>query len=136
MILLVICVTGSGKATVGQLLASRLGWAFLDADDFHLAENIAKFKCGVALTHADREPWLGESVASFGRMSDRTVSDRELFRRRIAMLLSPNPAVVFFCCFEQLEMAITRRRSASLPERLHLLRGHRLEAARNSHVLT
>src|SRR5580693_8926317 len=51
------------------------------------------------------------------------------------MLLSPNSSVVFFCCFEQLEMAITRRRSASLTERLHLLRRHRFEAARNCHVL-
>src|SRR6202041_580187 len=51
------------------------------------------------------------------------------------MLLSPNSSIVFFCCFEQLEMAITRRRAASLTERLHLLRRHRFEAARNSHVL-
>src|SRR6202035_5559627 len=51
------------------------------------------------------------------------------------MLLSPNSSVVFFCCFEQLEMAITRRRSASLTEHLHLLRRYRFEAARNSHVL-
>src|ERR1017187_5726436 len=63
-------------------------------------------------------------------------SQWQLFRRWIAMLLSPNSTVVFFCCFEQLEMAITRRRSASLTERLHLLRRHRLEAARNSRVLT
>jgi hypothetical protein len=54
---------------------------------------------------------------------DRKVrSERELFRRRITMLLSPNSTVVFLCCFEQLEMAIARRRSASLTERLHLLR--------------
>ena len=51
------------------------------------------------------------------------------------MLLSPNTTVVLFGCFEQLEMAITRRGSASLTERLHLLRRHRLEVARNSHVL-
>ena len=51
------------------------------------------------------------------------------------MLLSPNTTVVLFGCFEQLEMAITRRRSASLTERLHLLRRHRFETARNSHVL-
>ena len=51
------------------------------------------------------------------------------------MLLSPNAAIVFFCCFEQLEVAITRSRSASLAEGLHFLRRHRLEAARNSHVL-
>src|SRR6202007_1140018 len=51
------------------------------------------------------------------------------------MLLSSNLSVVFFCGLEQLEMAITRRRFASLTERLHLLRRHRFEAARNSHVL-
>src|ERR1700761_7759753 len=51
------------------------------------------------------------------------------------MVLSPNPAVVFFRCFEQFEMAITRRRSASLTERLHLFRRHWNEPARNSHVL-
>ena len=58
MILLVMGVTGSGKTTVGKLLASRWGWVFLDADDFHPAENIAKMKRGVALTNEDREPWL------------------------------------------------------------------------------
>src|SRR5580704_1465157 len=51
------------------------------------------------------------------------------------MLLSPNFSVVSFCCLEQFEMAITRRRSASLTERLHLLRRHRFEAARNCQVL-
>jgi gluconokinase len=58
MILLVMGVTGSGKTTVGKLLAQRLGWLFLDADDFHPAENIAKMKQGVPLTDEDREPWL------------------------------------------------------------------------------
>ena len=58
MILLVMGVTGSGKTTVGKLLAQRLGWLFLDADDFHPAENIEKMKHGVPLTDEDREPWL------------------------------------------------------------------------------
>ena len=87
------------------------------------------------------QPHVTQVLACNPRKNARTLSDRngsqwELLRRRITMLLSPNPAVVFFCCFEQLEMAITRTRPASLPERLHLLRGHRLEAARNSDVLT
>src|ERR1700688_1378635 len=51
------------------------------------------------------------------------------------MLLSANSTVVFLGCFEQLEMAITRRRSASLAEGMHLLNLHRFEAARNFHVL-
>jgi hypothetical protein len=53
-------------------------------------------------------------VRKNARTLDRTGSERELFRRRITMLLSPNSAVVFLCCFEQLEMAITRRRPASI----------------------
>ena len=58
MILLLMGVTGSGKTTAGKLLAERLGWLFLDADDFHPAENIEKMKHGVPLTDEDREPWL------------------------------------------------------------------------------
>jgi gluconokinase len=58
MILLLMGVTGSGKTTVGKLLAQKLDWPFLDADDYHPAENIAKMRRGVPLTDADREPWL------------------------------------------------------------------------------
>jgi gluconokinase len=55
---MVMGVTGSGKTTVGEALARRLGWEFADADDFHSAANKQKIHDGVALTDADREPWL------------------------------------------------------------------------------
>jgi gluconokinase len=58
MVILVMGVTGAGKTTVGKLLAERLGWQSLDADDFHPPENIEKMRHGIALTDADREPWL------------------------------------------------------------------------------
>lgn len=58
MILLVMGVTGSGKSTVGELLAGRLGWVFLEADDFHSAANKEKMHRGVPLSEADRMPWL------------------------------------------------------------------------------
>src|SRR5579863_3475229 len=58
MIILVMGVTGAGKTTVGKLLAERLHWNFLDADDFHPPANIEKMKRGFSLTDADREPWL------------------------------------------------------------------------------
>src|SRR3981189_483637 len=51
-------VPGSGKTTVGTLLARRLGWDFADADEFHSAENKAKMHQGIPLTDADRAPWL------------------------------------------------------------------------------
>jgi gluconokinase len=51
-------VTGSGKTTVGTLLAAQLVWEFADADQFHPAANVDKMARGIALTDADREPWL------------------------------------------------------------------------------
>jgi gluconokinase len=49
---------GAGKTTVGAALAARLGWRFLEADDFHSPENWAKLERGEPLTDADRRPWL------------------------------------------------------------------------------
>ena len=51
-------VSGSGKTTIGHLLASRLGGVFFDADDFHPAANIRKMSEGIPLDDADRLPWL------------------------------------------------------------------------------
>jgi len=58
MIILIMGITGSGKTTIGELLANRLKWPFADADDFHSAANKEKMHQGVALTDADRAPWL------------------------------------------------------------------------------
>ena len=58
MIVVVAGVSGSGKTTVGSLLADRLGWPFTDADALHTAANIAKMKAGHPLSDADRRPWL------------------------------------------------------------------------------
>lgn len=58
MVILVMGVTGSGKTTVGALLAKKLGWTFLDADDFHSPENRRKMHLGIPLTDEDRFPWL------------------------------------------------------------------------------
>jgi gluconokinase len=51
-------VAGSGKTSVGELLAARLGFPFRDADEFHPPANVAKMSSGVPLEDADRWPWL------------------------------------------------------------------------------
>jgi MFS transporter, ACS family, tartrate transporter len=58
MIFLIMGVTGSGKSTVGKLVAGRLAWEFVEADEFHSPENVAKMRAGIPLTDADRLPWL------------------------------------------------------------------------------
>jgi gluconokinase len=57
-IVLVMGVSGSGKTTVGALLAGRLRWSYAEADDFHPPANVAKMAAGHPLDDADRQPWL------------------------------------------------------------------------------
>jgi len=58
LVVIVMGVAGSGKTTVGQLLALSLGWQFHDADDLHPPANREKMARGMALTDDDRRPWL------------------------------------------------------------------------------
>jgi gluconokinase len=60
MIVVVWGVSGCGKTTVAKLLAKKLDWQFLDADDFHSTENIEKMRQGRPLNDKDRKPWLDE----------------------------------------------------------------------------
>src|SRR4051794_36136930 len=60
MVVIVMGVSGSGKTTVGQLLAASLGCGFVDADDYHSEANKLKMSRGQSLTDEDRAPWLAE----------------------------------------------------------------------------
>jgi gluconokinase len=60
MIVVLMGVTGSGKTTIGTLLAERAGAVFADADDYHPKANREKMAAGHPLNDQDREPWLEE----------------------------------------------------------------------------
>ncbi len=96
LIVIVAGVSGSGKTTVGELLARQLGWPFTDGDRLHPAANIAKMASGQPLTDEDRRPWL---AAIGARMDERIAAGESalvacsaLKRRYRDQLLAGRPA--------------------------------------------
>jgi gluconokinase len=78
-VLIVMGVSGSGKTTVGQALARRLGYEFVEGDEFHSRANREKMHAGLPLSDADRAPWL------------------EILRSRIATLMARHGNAVVTC---------------------------------------
>ena len=58
MVVIILGVTGSGKTTIGKMLAAPLAWEFVDADSFHPPANVEKMSMDIPLDDADRLPWL------------------------------------------------------------------------------
>jgi gluconokinase len=57
-VIFIMGVSGSGKTTIGKLVAEATGLPFFDGDDFHTKQNTQKMKAGKVLTDEDRQPWL------------------------------------------------------------------------------
>lgn len=72
-VVIVMGVSGSGKSTVGRLVADGLASRFLDADDFHSADAIEKMRQSVPLTADDRKPWIDSLVARLNAEPDDTI---------------------------------------------------------------
>ncbi|HET6303046.1 gluconokinase [Microbacterium sp.] len=88
--------SGSGKSLVGSLLAERLGLRFVDADDLHPAENVAKMAAGTPLDDADRMPWLDHVAAVLHEAEDGIViACSALARRYRDRIRAEAPGTVF-----------------------------------------
>jgi gluconokinase len=81
MIILVMGVSGAGKTTVGERLAARLGFRFIDADAHHPRQNIAKMAAGCPLDDADRGPWLEALNALLREETDAVLACSALKQR-------------------------------------------------------
>lgn len=66
---IIMGVSGCGKSTIGNALASLLACPFIEGDEFHPNENIQKMSDGIALTDADRAPWLARLGEEIKRLS-------------------------------------------------------------------
>ncbi len=117
-------VSGSGKSTVAGLLAARLGWDLVEGDDLHPPANVAKMASGVALTDADRLPWL-DSIAAWIRDHidagrDGVVTCSALKRAYRDLLRGGNEEVVF---------VYLRGTKELIAQRLSARHGHYMPAA-------
>jgi gluconokinase len=114
VIVIVAGVSGSGKTTVGRLLAGRLHCPFEDGDLLHSAANVAKMHAGVPLTDADRWPWLhGIEVWMDQRISDGqsgVIACSALHRKYRAALLDGRPQARL--AFLQISRAVAAARLA------------------------
>ena len=96
--MVVMGVAGSGKTMIGNELARRLGWEFVDGDWFHPAANVEKMHAGIPLTDEDRGPWLAaiarwiDEMRAGGRHG--VVACSALKRRYRAVLIGQRPDVL------------------------------------------
>lgn len=95
----VMGVSGSGKSTVAEGIAARVGMTFVEADAFHSAANVAKMEAGTPLTDEDRWPWLEDLAGFMEAQADKgvsTVSACSALRRVYRDMLREGPPNVSF----------------------------------------
>ena len=125
MIAVVMGVSGSGKTTIGSAAAARLGWEFLDGDDFHPPENVAKMSAGKPLTDEDRWPWLDQLNAELREREARGESAmlacsglKQAYRDRLSRGLTDWRLVFLDGSFELLRQRMKGRKHRYMPASL------------------
>ncbi len=100
-VIVVMGVASSGKTSLGERLAERLGWPFRDADSFHPPENVAKMSSGTPLNDEDRKPWLAaiaawiDELRATGKNGIVTCSALKRAYRRVIIGDRPDVALVY-----------------------------------------
>ncbi|MBH5295247.1 gluconokinase [Corynebacterium ulcerans] len=109
MRIIVMGVSGSGKTTVGTLLAQKLGVPYFDGDDLHPQENIDKMAQGIPLNDADRWPWLAQVGGWLAHQPEGGVIGCSALKRSYRDLLREHcPTAVFVHVHGSREVLLAR----------------------------
>ena len=128
MVIILVGVSGSGKTSVGQALSVLTGYSFLDADDYHSPENIAKMSGDEPLNEADRQPWLNilsETIDAQINLSKQTILACSALKKSYRVQLNKaDPASVHFVYLkvapELLELRLKQRKGHFMSPKLLL----------------
>lgn len=121
--IIIMGVAGSGKSTVGKMLATRSGGSFHDADDYHPAANISKMATGIPLDDADRAPWLARlrrEVIDAAPIGNTTILACSALKRAYREVLGGGTAGV--------ALVYLKGDAATLAKRLENRAGHYMKA--------
>jgi gluconokinase len=121
MIVLVMGVSGSGKNTIGEPLAQRLGCKFIDGDDYHPPENVKKMAAGIPLQDAVRWPWLDRLNRMLRDEKDAVVACsalKEAYRQRLLAGIADFAIVHLRGSFELIRSRVEQRRHRYMPASL------------------
>lgn len=121
MIVLVMGVSGSGKNAIGEPLAQRLGWKFIDGDDYHPPENVTKMAAGIPLQDEDRWPWLERLNQLLRREKDAVLACsalKEAYRRRLLAGIGEHAIVHLRGSFGLIRGRVEARRHRYMPASL------------------
>lgn len=124
-VIVIMGVSGSGKTTVGKLLATALDWQFVDADSFHSAGNIEKMMHGISLDDSDRRPWLEslqQAIRQWLKTKTPTVLACSALKSTYRQLLShglPEVKIVYLKgSFELVQQRLQQRQGHFMAEAL------------------
>src|SRR3954469_6914421 len=121
MIAVLMGVSGAGKTTLGELVAQRLGWRFIEGDEYHPKENVAKMAAGIPLEDADRWPWLDALNRRLREERDAIVTCsalKESYRRRLLEGIADARIVHLHAPKEVIAERVAKRRHKYMPASL------------------
>lgn len=121
MIVLLMGVSSSGKNAIGEPLAQRLGWKFIDGDDYHPPENVKKMAAGIPLQDEDRWPWLDRLNALLRKEKDAVLACsalKEAYRRRLLAGVKESAIVHLRGSFDLIRRRAEQRKHRYMPASL------------------